>query len=339
MRIRKNETTSSKRRGKAIIISILIVLAVFGAIILIWMMKVQNQRAGVAGSGGPGASATLSAGSIPEIATAVIMPEQPRSDTRLIVQVTGRSPEDDPIKYRFRWYVDDSVVQEGENSVLEPGPFRKGDSVSAEVIPFNSKGAGKPYKTTPVIIGNIPPSVTSISLKPLPALPGDILTAVPVGKDVDGDSVTYSYQWFVNQKPVEDLSPDSSTFNTKGLRKKDDICVIVIPSDGESKGPQQLSDLLLLSNTPPRITSLPPDGLENGVYSYHATAIDADGDALTFSLITAPSGMTIDAATGMIQWTPPSDVVEGREISVKIRVDDGDGGSATQDYSFVLDRR
>src|SRR5262249_38868308 len=39
-------------------------------------------------------------------------------------------------------------------------------------------------------------------------------------------------------------------------------------------------------------------------YIYDADAADADGDRLTYSLTQAPASMSIDPATGQINWTP-----------------------------------
>src|SRR5262249_21145636 len=40
-------------------------------------------------------------------------------------------------------------------------------------------------------------------------------------------------------------------------------------------------------------------------YTYQVVAHDADNDPLTYSLTTAPAGMTIDPSVGLIGWTPP----------------------------------
>ena len=43
---------------------------------------------------------------------------------------------------------------------------------------------------------------------------------------------------------------------------------------------------------------------ENTAYAYDVDATDADGDTLTYSLTTGPTGMTINASSGLINWTP-----------------------------------
>ena len=58
------------------------------------------------------------------------------------------------------------------------------------------------------------------------------------------------------------------------------------------------------TNHPPVIVSPPVTTAVAGQpYTYDVEAIDPDGDPLTYSLTTPPSGMTIDPNTGHIDWT------------------------------------
>ncbi|MBN1781566.1 PKD domain-containing protein [bacterium] len=77
------------------------------------------------------------------------------------------------------------------------------------------------------------------------------------------------------------------------------------------------------ANQPPEITSSPVTSVNLGeTYSYAVTAQDPEGSALTFSLLQAPSGMSI-GTSGQITWTPvPAD--EGSH-QVTVRVTDGPG--------------
>jgi RHS repeat-associated protein len=89
-------------------------------------------------------------------------------------------------------------------------------------------------------------------------------------------------------------------------------------------------------NSPPRITSAPVTTAATGVlYTYAALAADPDpGDLLTFSLPTAPAGMTLDATTGLIRWTPtPAQL--GRH-DVVVRVHDARGTFALQGYAVQV---
>ncbi len=67
-------------------------------------------------------------------------------------------------------------------------------------------------------------------------------------------------------------------------------------------------------------------------YTYTVEAIDPDGDALTYSLLTAPDGMAIDSTTGVITWNPgPAQL---GEHTVSVQAADGRGGVDTQTYTL-----
>ena len=89
-------------------------------------------------------------------------------------------------------------------------------------------------------------------------------------------------------------------------------------------------------NHDPSIASSPITTASVGQpYAYDVDATDADaGDTLTYSLTQAPSGMTINAATGLIAWTPSATQVPS--ASVAVRVVDGKGGTATQAFTIAV---
>ncbi|MBA7534931.1 hypothetical protein ES705_27181 [subsurface metagenome] len=75
-----------------------------------------------------------------------------------------------------------------------------------------------------------------------------------------------------------------------------------------------------IGNDPPVITSNPVTDAEMGIlYTYNVEANDPDGDALTYSLISNPSGMVINKYTGVITWEEPTVGSHG----VKVMVSDG----------------
>jgi RHS repeat-associated protein len=83
----------------------------------------------------------------------------------------------------------------------------------------------------------------------------------------------------------------------------------------------------------PFFTSAPPTTAVVGqLYSYDADASDPEGGALVFSLDQAPNGLTIDPSTGLIQWTPTLNQLDGN--SVVVRVSDVSGLFAVQ--AFVV---
>ena len=57
--------------------------------------------------------------------------------------------------------------------------------------------------------------------------------------------------------------------------------------------------------------------IEN-VYSYDVNANDFENDALTYSLIDHPEGMTIDTITGVINWEPTKAQIGNHEVTVNV---------------------
>ncbi len=68
-------------------------------------------------------------------------------------------------------------------------------------------------------------------------------------------------------------------------------------------------------------------------YSYQVQATDPENDALTYSLVNAPEGMTIGSSTGLISWTtlPQSDL---GPYNITVKVEDSNGAATTQDYTI-----
>src|SRR5262249_14678546 len=64
--------------------------------------------------------------------------------------------------------------------------------------------------------------------------------------------------------------------------------------------------------------------------SYQVTAIDPEGDALTYLLVRAPTGMTLDPATGRLSWTPTRN--DPALAPVILQVYDTFGAHATQAF-------
>src|SRR5205823_4313482 len=55
----------------------------------------------------------------------------------------------------------------------------------------------------------------------------------------------------------------------------------------------------------PAFTSTPLTTAAAGTaYSYAAQALDPSGESLVYLLYQAPSGMTVDASSGILSWTP-----------------------------------
>jgi hypothetical protein len=67
------------------------------------------------------------------------------------------------------------------------------------------------------------------------------------------------------------------------------------------------------------------------LYAYDVNATDPDGDTLTYSLITRPTGMTINSANGLIKWIPVAAQFGNNSVTVKVS-----DGSLSIIQSFII---
>ncbi len=95
-------------------------------------------------------------------------------------------------------------------------------------------------------------------------------------------------------------------------------------------------DLIFLGklNEAPEILSLPEtEAYWNREYLYDVHAIDPNNDTLTYELIEAPVGMTIDSRTGVVRWTPSN--ADRGSTTIEVRVSDNRQGVTSQRYTLL----
>jgi hypothetical protein len=206
--------------------------------------------------------------------------------------------------------------------------FSKHDIIS--VIVQKGKETGR----ATVVIGNSLPKVTSISLQPVDIHKGVDVTAVPVAADADGDNVRFEGAWSVNGKVIDN---NSMILPGGSFQRGDQISFEVRTFDDEGAGPPFKTKTITIPNAQPYFVSFPPAKFEGGVYTYQASAVDPDGDTLTYSLSIFPQGMSIDPATGVIVWHVPP--VDSGTHQIEIVVRDTEGAQVSQKYSVNLTRK
>ncbi len=88
------------------------------------------------------------------------------------------------------------------------------------------------------------------------------------------------------------------------------------------------------SNSPPAISSIPNQNVnENSAYSYQVSVSD-DGDSLTYSLSGAPSGFSI-SSSGLISGTTPS-VNSDTPYTITVSVSDGHNPAVSTGYTLTI---
>jgi hypothetical protein len=210
----------------------------------------------------------------------------------------------------------------------QKGENEKSASATSGLPASDSPSIGKsPSEAARNTVENNPPELGRVKIMPEVFKPDDRLYIDASGSDVDGDDVTIIYDWSINGESAGDSKEIGAQ-----IKRGDKISVKITPYDGETYG----SSITLnrdIGNMPPVITEDKLFVFDGKTYTSKIKASDPDGDDLSYSLKTAPDGMTIDSS-GLIRWDVPPEF-EGK-APVVVSVLDGNGGQATLNFDVKI---
>ena len=238
----------------------------------------------------------------------------------------------DPGQCRYTWRRNGQPIPGASESVLTPTHFAKGDRIQVEVlIPARGDRTEQTLSAESRIVDSAP-TVLSARLVLNASAAGTSLQVHPECSDPDGDAITCTYTWLRNGQRIEGAT--DSTLSVSGFSRSDKIVAEVVALAGGMASPARASEEFQLDNRPPAFSSQPV-GLAPGelAFRYQALATDPDGDALSYELLQAPTGMTI-GPTGALEWVLPKSGAGPAEYAVRIRAVDAKGGEATQDFTL-----
>jgi RHS repeat-associated protein/uncharacterized repeat protein (TIGR01451 family) len=154
------------------------------------------------------------------------------------------------------------------------------------------------------------------------------------GSDIDGDSLS----WRITQQPAHGSLSGTApalVYTPQATFSGSDQFHYVANDATADSAPASVTITVTAVNRAPAITSTALLSARAAVaYNYDVEASDPDGDTLTYSLLNPPAGMSINAGTGLVSWTPTAQQVGSHSIAV--RADDGRGGIAAQDFTLAV---
>ncbi|MGH7254323.1 MAG: hypothetical protein ACREI3_00970, partial [Nitrospirales bacterium] len=118
-----------------------------------------------------------------------VLPQPVRRHEPIRVEVEGEDPDFDMLTFRYQWFLNDQPLEEHRGAELPRLVVERGQQVAVEVIPFDGKTEGEPYRTPSMVVANSPPEVRSLVLDPDPIQPGEPVTVQVDDFDADEDLV------------------------------------------------------------------------------------------------------------------------------------------------------
>ncbi|SIS63415.1 VCBS repeat-containing protein [Thalassolituus maritimus] len=182
-------------------------------------------------------------------------------------------------------------------------------------------------------------SVTVNAVNDLPEITSSAITTATEGveysyavlaSDVEDDSLTFS----LNTAPAGMSISSSGVITWTPADGISTANVIVAVSDGSGSVTQSFTIAVTDVNDAPVITSVAPTSVVLGEeYTYTPSATDTENDTLTWNLTQKPAGMTINATTGAISWTPAE---AGSSGTVRLVANDGNSDSVAQTFVITV---
>jgi hypothetical protein len=280
---------------------------------------------GCSGSDEPAVSNNTTAMS-KALRTAHVIPKQLRANNYAEVAFKRKVQREN---FDYQWYRGDDPIAGADGPRLQPEHFRRGDRISVKV---SLRDGGDSYSTEPVEVLNSPPQILQASASITGAGPQAEIVAQVDGRDPDNDPIRYTYRWLKNAKLIPGASGQALPLTS--IDRGDVVYAEVVASDDISQSTVFRTPVVSVENHPPRIMSEP--GAPSGqMFVYEVQAEDEDYDRLSFELLAAPQGMTIDSS-GRLEWQFPSGEERTGTHKVTVQVSDSRGGLATQTFTITF---
>jgi len=257
-----------------------------------------------------------------------------QEDTQVSIALMGNDPDGDPLTY--------SVVtgpSHGKLSGTAPNltytpnaNFNGSDSFTFNVNDgtVDSVSATVSITVTPV---DDPPAANDNSA----TTQEDRLVPITLmGNDPDGDPLTYSVVTGPSHGKLSGTAPNL-TYTPNANYNGTDVFTYTVRDGKGGTDTGTLNVTINAVNDKPAIISTAVTTVTMGeLYAYDVDAKDIEGDTLTYSLTTKPANMTINSATGLIQWKPTNAQVGANEVVVKVVDSNGIPALDTQSFTIIV---
>ena len=255
-------------------------------------------------------------------------------------QVTAYDPEGETLTYSLDAAAEAVGVSiDADTGLLTwTNPATVGDQAISVTVTDEGLNQVTQTFTLPVVSNNHGPEITSVPVGP--AYTDEVWQYHIVATDSDNDTLTYTLIQPATPPATVNFNSTTNTLTWTPLAGEQDRSFTIQVSDGNGGVTTQSFTIpAVRRNTAPEITSIPSGpAVEGELWTYTIGATDPESDTLTYSLVspeTLPAGVSFDASSGTISWTPVSSQ-NPDGLSFTVRADDGFGAYAEQSFTVPV---
>jgi endonuclease YncB( thermonuclease family) len=257
--------------------------------------------------------------------------------------VIGTVASADPLAAPFSIVTDDcsgETISPGGNRTLTVrfGPTANGSFSDSFDIPSNDPNTPSVIVTLTGATPNTAPTAPVVNITPdSPTTADDLICSITTqSTDADGDTITYTYQWYKDSvlQPALTTNTVAAANTAKGQVWR----CMVTPNDGTVNGPSAEDQVTIQNSAPtaPVVVVTPdnPDTAADLVCSIATQSTDADGDTVSYTYQWYRDGAVQSALT--TNTVPAADTTKGQVWQCVVTANDGTiNGSPAEDEVTV----
>jgi hypothetical protein len=264
-------------------------------------------------------------------------PTSVRQDAPYVFKPTATDADGDPLMFtvtnRPAWATFNNLT-----GALQGTPGSEATGTYGDIVIAVSDGQAStslPAFAITVTAANSAPTISGIP--PTTVTAGTPYAFTPTAGDVDGDPLTFSIAnrpaWAAFDAGTGGLQGTPAAANTGTFGN-----IVISVSDGQASAslPAFAITVAPAPNAAPTISGTPSTSVMQGTpYVFQPMASDANGDALTFSIVNTPAWATFSPSTGRLQGTPTAANV-GTTTGIVITVTDGLASTSLPAFNITV---
>ena len=270
----------------------------------------------------------------PVVDSVTISPTSPTTTDDLDADWAFSDAESDSItNWQLRWKIDDVISQNHDGKeIISSEQTSKGQSWKVGIKVFDGTDWSQEVWSSAVVIGNTPPVLNTLSLKPDIAQISDSIDYDYTFTDVDNDAIIQTEEtWYVDNTVVDNIASLPADF------KLSDIIKLELRINDGSAWSTTVSAQITLQNTLPLVnissTVVEPDSLSNLNISIETS--DADGHSVTTTIVWTKNGYLVAGLNDSLS-VPAALLAPGAIWIATATPDDGIGQGVAASRSFTI---